>query len=274
MKKTAKKAKSKKTFPHSSFSFVQIFKEAWNFLEKNFQVLFLAALALSLPLLLVGQLAGYKIYQIMDENNINFDQMDYFSFSKLIENLQGVYGNKVLGIILFIILLQTLITFLAQLIGIYAVKKETAGQSFHLKELFQDAFKEFPSFLWVNILLNLAVLSGLFLLIVPGIIFLVWFYLAPVILVFEKIKGAKALKESRNLVRGYFWRVLGYTFVVALMIGFINFILQNFLWGLLIVFAEPIAKLMTIFEVVFLSFLYLEIKKSKEKTRPQTKTNQ
>jgi len=65
------------------------------------------------------------------------------------------------------------------------------------------------SYLWVSFLVGLAVGLGTLLLIIPGIIFAVWFTFSVYILVFEGQKGTQALRRSRELVKGYWWPVFG-----------------------------------------------------------------
>jgi hypothetical protein len=60
----------------------------------------------------------------------------------------------------------------------------------------------------VDLLFSAIVLVGFLLLVVPGILFLVWFSLAGVVVKLEGRSAIDALRRSRELVRGSFWRVL------------------------------------------------------------------
>jgi hypothetical protein len=64
------------------------------------------------------------------------------------------------------------------------------------------------SFLWVLILLALVNFLGLLLLIIPALIFSVWFAFASDALIVDGIKGRAALAASRELVVGRWWSVL------------------------------------------------------------------
>jgi hypothetical protein len=61
----------------------------------------------------------------------------------------------------------------------------------------------------VGLLVGLTVLGGLILLIVPGLIFGVWFSQAAYAVVDEDLGPVDAMKRSRNLVRNRFWDVAG-----------------------------------------------------------------
>jgi hypothetical protein len=67
--------------------------------------------------------------------------------------------------------------------------------------------------LLVSILVGLAIIGGLILLIVPGIIFGLWFSLSAQTLVFENKRGTDALKASKAYVQGR----TGYVFVNFLL---------------------------------------------------------
>jgi hypothetical protein len=55
---------------------------------------------------------------------------------------------------------------------------------------------------------GLAVSIGLLLLIIPGLVFSIWFAFVPFVVTLEKRSGRAALGRSRELVQGNFWRVL------------------------------------------------------------------
>ena len=59
----------------------------------------------------------------------------------------------------------------------------------------------------VDIVFSLIVLAGLVLLVVPGIVFYVWFSLSGVVVKIEGKGVRDALRRSHELVRGSFWRV-------------------------------------------------------------------
>ena len=60
----------------------------------------------------------------------------------------------------------------------------------------------------ISILVTLAVGLGTLLLIIPGIIFSVWFSFSLYTFVLENKKGTEALSSSRQLVKGKFWPIL------------------------------------------------------------------
>jgi hypothetical protein len=68
----------------------------------------------------------------------------------------------------------------------------------------------------VDVLFGLIVVAGILLAVVPGIVFFVWFALAGPVVKLERRGPVDALRRSRQLVRGSFWRVFAIVIPVEL----------------------------------------------------------
>lgn len=128
--------------------------------------------------------------------------------------------------------------------NIYAVKPALA-----------DAWPKILSFFWISILVGLAVLGGFILLIIPGIIFSVWFAFAAYAFIFEDIRGIDALRRSKQLVNKRWWPVFGRVLVLWLIAVLVSWI--KFFGPIINVF------LMAPFSLVFFYVLYQDLKSSK-----------
>ena len=87
-----------------------------------------------------------------------------------------------------------------------------------------DAYKKTKGHIWamlgVTVLLALIVLGGFLLLIIPAIIFSVWYGMARYIVVVENLSPVESLKQSRKYVDGYFWPIIIRMLVIlAISIG-------------------------------------------------------
>ncbi len=95
---------------------------------------------------------------------------------------------------------------------------------------FKDLIREGKSHYWGYfglIIVECIFLFGLtLLLVVPGVIFLVYWSLSAYVYGDEKIGILKSLKRSRQLVRGNWWRVFGYLILIFLIMGAIGLILS------------------------------------------------
>ncbi|MFH1047406.1 MAG: hypothetical protein V1738_03830 [Patescibacteria group bacterium] len=86
--------------------------------------------------------------------------------------------------------------------------KGIANRRIDVRESLHHGFHRLLPLLWVSIITSLAIFFGFFLLIVPALLFFVWFKFAPYHTVTENISGHAAMSASRSLVVGRFWSVL------------------------------------------------------------------
>ncbi len=138
---------------------------------------------------------------------------------------------------------------------LYAIKDSQEGIG--VIEAYRRGWHKIFSYWWVTLLVLYITMGGFFLLVVPGIIFAIWFSLAIFILVAEDLKGMNALLKSREYVKGkwgsIFWRFffigalyLIILFVLSLIFSFlkipfaseiINFVIGLFLTPLTMTYA-------------------------------------
>ncbi len=119
---------------------------------------------------------------------------------------------------------------------------------------FTDLFKEyryFWNYLGVSLLVGLAVVGGVIFLIIPGVILAVRLSFAPIIVIDTKIGPVEAIKESYNITKGVFWKMLLFWISIGLLnlAGFVALVV-----GLLV--SIPVSTLATI-------YVYRELTKAK-----------
>ncbi len=138
-----------------------------------------------------------------------------------------------LGSGIFVRLLQIILVFSAILMMIYFFLRTTIGLVLFIKNDYQGKSKEifiesktyFWAYLGVSLLTAILVLLWALLLIIPGIIFSIFYAFAAYVFFFEGKKGMDALRRSKDLVKGYFWPVLGrIAFISVLLWLFMFFI--------------------------------------------------
>ena len=77
--------------------------------------------------------------------------------------------------------------------------------------------------MFVTSLLQLVIVAiGFLLLIIPGMVFMVWLLFSPIIVVLEGPWGRAALKRSKALGKGYYWRSFGVFLVLIVIAGVIG----------------------------------------------------
>lgn len=125
----------------------------------------------------------------------------------------------ILGFGLFIIQLWS------QIALIYAIAGR--DRKLGIKEAYQNSFRKILSYFWIVIISIIVIGGGMFLFVVPGIVFGVWFCLAVYVFISEDVRGMSALLKSKEYVRGnglaVFWRflALGLIFIgISLAVSF------------------------------------------------------
>ena len=89
-----------------------------------------------------------------------------------------------------------------------AVERVAKGQKVDLLDLRKSTRSLLGPFVLVALLQGLVVIGGILLLVIPGIIFWVWYAFAQISALLDGQHGMAALSFSRSLVVGRFWSVL------------------------------------------------------------------
>lgn len=126
-----------------------------------------------------------------------------------------------LGIIFALISLWTWITFMRVIASRY--NGVTPGSA---QEELRTAKRFIMPTILVGILTALIIIGGILLLIVPGIIFAIWFAFSVQTVIFDNMKGKATLSASKNLVKGRLAKVLWRMIVPGFVFGIISAILQ------------------------------------------------
>jgi hypothetical protein len=79
----------------------------------------------------------------------------------------------------------------------------------------------------------LVVILGFFIVIIPGVLFYVWFALSAQAIAIDDRRYFGAMGRSRELVRGSWWRVFGILLLAGIMVGIATGLVQTFVAGVL-----------------------------------------
>ena len=119
-----------------------------------------------------------------------------------------------IGLVIFGLLLGPLVNAAV----IHAVASAYLSRPTTLGQCFSHGSQRFVALLGTSLLTGLAIMGGLILCVVPGIIFAFWFMLAQHVTVLEGSAGSAALSRSRALMKGN----IGTGFALGLVVGIIN----------------------------------------------------
>jgi hypothetical protein len=99
------------------------------------------------------------------------------------------------------------------------------GEEPDVRVTYRYALSAAHSILWVSFLTLLAILGGLILLIIPGIIFAIRFLFGSTVVVVEGVKGREAMRRSWHLAKGSFWRIFATVLLAGLLASVISAVL-------------------------------------------------
>ncbi|MDO8510056.1 MAG: hypothetical protein Q7S15_00320 [bacterium] len=120
-------------------------------------------------------------------------------------------------------LITIMVSLLAYLALFYAVSREgtfAGGVAGSLRE----AIKVFMSFLWLEILLAVALVGGYALFVIPGIFLSIAMSFAPFAFIVEGKRGITALAASWHYARGYWWGILLRLLALVLLAGLVSLV--------------------------------------------------
>jgi hypothetical protein len=104
------------------------------------------------------------------------------------------------------------------------------GAEMSVGEAFTQGLRRFPAALGTGILYMLAVVLGMVLLIIPGLILSIYLYCAVLLAVIDRCGPIEAIKRSYNITKGSWWRVAT-ILTVAIIIVFVVALLITVLLG-------------------------------------------
>jgi hypothetical protein len=128
--------------------------------------------------------------------------------------------NGIFGILLFILSIWIMVAFTKAIADKYQNKKSKS-----IKEEMEDSkIFVFPA-IGLSILIGLIIFGGLILLIIPAIIFSVWFYFSFYSLVLDNKKIIESLSTGKELVKGKWFRVFWRLFLITITFYILIFII-------------------------------------------------
>lgn len=189
----------------------EILDQAITLTKDHFGALFTVVAVTLLPIGLIQ--AGVNI-AIMPETPLMPTAEEIAAIQKVqVENWRILVGMSLLTLLVVPIANAALVRIVAHA---YLGKNTSTGDAVG------SAFGLLLPLYWTWIILTIAVMGGMILLVIPGIIAAFWFSLATQVVVVERVSGVDALKRSRKLMRGN----VGTVFVLGIVLGMISIGMQ------------------------------------------------
>ncbi len=131
--------------------------------------------------------------------------------------IKNSFGQDIL-VTSILLALQMLTSMFVAFPATVAVSEICLGIKPSVGRSYQRAFAQPGKVIGTYLLALVIIVLGLMALLVPGIIFLLWYMLVGPIVVLEGLAGRAALRRSRELGRGYYLRNLGIFWVATLIV--------------------------------------------------------
>jgi hypothetical protein len=125
---------------------------------------------------------------------------------------ETVRNSTSIGLVIGVGLLQILSFLTGVLVtasGIIALRKVVDGDELSFKKTYKSAWKNYWIFLLLSITLALIYLLGFVLLLIPGLLFVVWFAFSKFIMIEKSVGIKESLLRSKGLAKGNYWKILG-----------------------------------------------------------------
>ena len=122
----------------------------------------------------------------------------------------------------------------------YLVEQFIFGAEVTYAQALRKSLSRWASAIGTEILAGLIILGLALLLIVPGIIWLVYYYFSVYVVVLRNLGGKEALDYSKSIVQGQWWRVVGIAIVIGIVSNLLSLLLGmvfDLLAGSLVLFA-------------------------------------
>ena len=178
------------------YSIEKILSEAWQIFKENFRLISIIVLIIFIPLNIV-----------------------YLSLGETNETMMGAVGfveTETSTDIIFGIL-DGLIGIIVTMAIIYATKARRENREVDYRECFQGALSRWWPAVGTNILLTIFLIGLFILLIIPGIIYSVYWTFALCAVVLCNKSGIDALNYSKAIVQGRWWTIWWYSLALGII---------------------------------------------------------
>jgi|SRR5579859_1157672 len=116
-------------------------------------------------------------------------------------------------------LLGSVLTALCQAVVLYGAFQVMRGRRFQVGESLRRGLARFFPVIGTTLCMAFAMMLGLIVLVVPGLIVLSMFYVAPAACVVERLGPFQSLSRSADLTKGHRWKVFGIYIVLSIVVA-------------------------------------------------------
>jgi len=188
--------------------------------------------------------------------------------SVLLQN-SGISNDAAVSPALLGILTMLVLGPLSQAIMLHTAFQDMSGRRISLSEAMRAAFGRWLPLIGVSICVGFGVMCGMILLIVPGIVLMITWYVANPACIVERLGVFASMGRSSELTKGHRWSIFGMWVLIAIVSGVLSAVLQGLLGlsgstGLVISGTLAWTALAGAFAAVFAIVTYHDLRVAKE----------
>ncbi|MBT6691594.1 hypothetical protein HOB10_04655 [Candidatus Parcubacteria bacterium] len=222
------------------YSIEQVLSKAWRLYKDNFKLILKIIVVVYLPInIVLGMIP------------VGDTAEDARYYMTIVQTLEGLFG----------IVAVMAVTFVA--------KYKIDNKKIDFQKAFEKSFSRWWPVVWTNIVAGVFLLGLFLLLVVPGIIFSVyWIFIIYIAILFDKT-GKEALDRSKAIVKGRWWTTFLYTLILTLLFflavaigSSLTYLSGTYIFNLII---EMLLDVVGAYFMVAWTILFLNFDKTKKK---------
>lgn len=256
---------------------IDLAKQAWQIYTTQFNFFLIIVMLLAFPLNMV--LDFTEAHSFMNDPSIIAAQQNYYNETvdvglgeyELVDYWGYFKERKMHDSIFWVNVAATILSWMLELIisiaVVLGVSKVLRKQKLDVRETLEESLQYWWPMLITGLIMTVLLIPLYLALIVPGVIFTVYWLFYWQVVVLEKKNYWGALKRSRELVRGKWWEVLGRYGVIILLVSIIGITLASASTTLMKQVPGSLGVVITIIQIislytsVFLVVYYFDLKK-------------
>lgn len=180
------------------FSIGKILSESWKMFTENFQLILIITLIVYVPIDIITSIIPAK---------------DFFEFLGVERSIELYFLiSQILGKFIGIIAMMAIA---------FAIKNKIDGKSINIGGAFKKSLSRWGAAIGTSVILTIFVLGLTLLLVVPGIIFSVYWIFTLYAVILRDRSAKNAMDYSKSIVKGRWWTVVGYSIVFGILASII-----------------------------------------------------
>lgn len=183
----------------NSFGIGALFGRAWQIFRQKFCTVF--GITIIPSLFILFDRSGGQVEQLLNPAN-------------------SVGSEAVLGALMILGIVALLVGSLGSVWAIAAALEVIThpNEAIPVRSAYRRSFSRLFGFLLISLFTGFAVILGLVLFIIPGVVFAVWFSLSPFVYFAESVDYSEAIRKSKAYIAGHWWGVVGRYLLLAAVV--------------------------------------------------------